>query len=126
MRTSLFGMGLLALSCLAPAFADEPPQKKSSVVMERKLTYAQGLLKALMTDDFDEISRNVKLMQTFTRLEEMYRSKQPGYAEQLEKFQTAVADLSKAAEAKDHDRASQGYVDMVQSCIRCHKLLKQK
>ena len=124
MRTSFVGSCLIGLCCAVSAFAQEAKERKPSVVMERKLTYAQNLLKGLMTEDFDEIARSVKLMRVFTRLEEMYRSKQPEYAEQLTKFQNAVADLSKATDAKDHDGASQAYVDMVQSCIRCHKLLK--
>lgn len=125
MRCFAIGWCLAGLFCMASTFADEP-QRKSSVVMERKLEYAQNLLKALMTEDFDEIARNVKLMKTFTRLEEMYRSKQPGYAEQLTKFQESVAQLSQATDDKNHDQASQAYVDMVQSCIRCHKLLKKE
>lgn len=124
MRNLAIGWCLLGLFCTATTLADEPQEKKSSVVMERKLEYAQNLLKALMKEDFDEIDRNVKLMKTFTRLEEMYRSKLPGYGEQLTKFQHAVTDLAKASDDKNHDRASTAYVAMVQSCISCHKLLK--
>ena len=105
--------------------ADQEPPKRS-VLMEKKVEYAQNLLKALMTENFDEADRNVKLMKTFTRLEEMYRGKRPEYKAQLTKFQTSISELTTTVEAKDYDKASDAYVNMIQSCIRCHRELKHE
>ena len=93
--------------------------------MEKKLEYAQDILKALMNDDFDRLERDVKLMKVFTRLEGMYGAQQPGYREQLVKFQDSVAALSTSVIEKNHDTASQAYLNMVRSCIDCHKIIKQ-
>ncbi len=112
----------VTLACVASA--DEPKPSKPSVVMEKKLEYSQDILKALMNDDFDRLERDVKLMQVFTRLEEMYRAKSPEYQDQLTKFRTSVTALSKSIEEKNRESASQAYVDMVQSCIRCHRILR--
>jgi hypothetical protein len=105
--------------------ADEPKRPSgSSVVMEKKTEYSQDMLKALMNNDFDRLGHDVKLMRVFTRLEEMYRAKSSDYQEQLTKFTTAVTELSKAAEEQDLENASQAYVDMIQSCIRCHRIIR--
>ena len=112
------------LSWMSGTPADEPKPSQPSVIMEKKLEYAQDILKALMNEDFDRLDRDVKLMKVFTRLEEMYRAKQPEYHEQLTKFQNSVAGLSKSVEEKNHEGASQAYLSMVQSCIQCHKIIK--
>ena len=113
------------IAFLGFASADEPSPPKSNVVMEKKLEYAQDILKALMNDDFDRLERDVKLMKVFTRLEGMYGAKQPGYREQLVKFQDSVTALSTSVAEKNHDTASQAYLNMVRSCIDCHKIIKQ-
>ena len=104
--------------------ADEPKPAQSSVVMEKKLEYAQDILKGLMNNDFDRLERDAKLMKVFTRLEEMYRAKQPEYREQLVKFQDSVTALSRSVEQKKHDDASRAYLNMVESCIQCHKIIR--
>ncbi len=126
MRISLVVAVLVTSFCLAASFAADPEKSKPSVVMQKKLEYSQNLLSALMSEDFEEAERNVKLMKTFTRLEEMLRSKKPGYREQLDHFEDAVAELSTAVDAEDHDRASKAYLDMLDSCIRCHKAMKSE
>jgi hypothetical protein len=123
---SVLWVGLsLSLIGLATARAEEPAPAKGSVVMAKKLEYSQQLLSALMTENYDEADRNVKLMKIFTRLEEMYRGKTPEYKAQLKKFQDSVTQLSTAVEAKQHDAASQAYLDMLKSCIQCHKTLQK-
>jgi hypothetical protein len=120
----MIGLCAAFFAWMSVTSADEPKPAKSSVVMEKKLEYAQDILKALMNEDFDRLERDVKLMKVFTRLEEMYSAKQPGYREQLTKFQTSVAALTTSVEAKNHETASQAYLNMVQSCIQCHKIIK--
>ena len=110
---------------LGLATADEPSPPKSNVVMEKKLEYAQDILKALMNEDFDRLERDVKLMKVFTRLEGMYGARQPGYREQLAKFQDSVTALSTSVIEKNHETASKAYLNMVRSCIDCHKIIKQ-
>lgn len=107
------------------AHGDEPKISKPNIVMEKKSEYAQDMLKALMSDDFERLERDVTLMQIFTRLEEMYRADNPAYHEQLTKFRSSVTALSKSVEQKNREEASQAYVDMVQSCIRCHRIIRK-
>jgi len=113
-------------AAFAVVSAAEPKPVKSNVIMEKKLEYSQDMLKALMNEDFNRLERNVKLMRIFTRLEEMYGGKQPGYREQLVNFQNSVAALSTSVEEKNHAGTSQAYLNMVQSCIQCHKMIKHK
>lgn len=108
------------------ASAEEPKASKPSIVMEKKLEYSQDMLKALMNDDFDRLDRDVKLMEVFTRLEEMYRAKQPSYQEQFGKFRDSLGSLSKSVAAKDSKTASRAYADMVQSCIHCHQEIRSR
>jgi len=113
-------------AAFAVVSAAEPKPAKSNVIMEKKLEYSQDILTALMNEDFNRLERNVKLMRIFTRLEEMYGGKQPGYREQLLKFQNSVTALSTSVEEKNHEGASQAYLNMVQSCIQCHKMIKHQ
>lgn len=106
--------------------AQDPKPSQPSVVMEKKLEYSQDMLKALMNDDFERLDRDVKLMQVFTRLEEMYRGKQPKYQEQFAKFRDSLGSLSKAVVEKDSESAAQNYSNMVQSCIRCHQIIRNR
>lgn len=108
------------------ATAEEPKPAKPSVVMEKKLEYSQDILKALMNDDFDRLDRDVKLMQVFTRLEEMYRAKQPDYQEQFGKFRDSLSSLSKSVTEKNSETAARDYGNMVQSCIRCHQIIRNR
>ncbi len=126
MRISVVVALLVTSFCLAASFAADPEKPKPSILMQKKLEYSQNLLSTLMSEDFEEAKRNVGLMKTFTRLEEMYRSKKPGYREQLDNFQDSVAELSTAIDDEDHDRASKAYLKMVDSCIRCHRAMKSE
>ncbi|MBA4019956.1 MAG: hypothetical protein C0483_22550 [Pirellula sp.] len=125
MRTLVFlVLCFLTLAQIRPTQGDEPKPSQSSVVMEKKLEYAQDILKGLMNKDFDRLDRDAKLMKVFTRLEEMYRGKQPEYREQLAKFQNSVTALSAAVDQKKQDDASRAYLNMVDSCIQCHRILR--
>lgn len=115
---------LVSAALLAPAAEPEP--KKPSIVMEKKLEYSQDMLKALVNDDFARLDRDVKLMEVFTRLEEMYRAKRPDYQDQLAKFKSSLSMMSKAVEQTDHDAAAEAYGTMVQSCIRCHQIIRSR
>jgi hypothetical protein len=119
-------LGLWIYGTTFVAMAQDPKPSKPSVVMAKKLEYSQDMLKALMNDDFERLERDVKLMQVFTRLEEMYRAKQPKYQEQFVKFRDSLDSLSKSVAEKDSESASQSYSNMVQSCIRCHQLIRNR
>lgn len=122
MSSAVFLAGVFL--CVVTAVAQQPKESKKSVVMEKKLEYSQGLLKALVTGDFDLADRNMNLMKTFTRLEEFYNNKRPEYGVELKKFQAANNDLSQAVERKDLDEAARAYGRLTQSCINCHQVLR--
>ena len=115
---------LVLMTC--SSFAAEGEKPKSSVIMEKKLEYSEELLRSMITEDFAAAERDVKLLKTFTRLEEMYRGKRPEYRAQLTKFQDSISALSKAVDDKNLDAMSSGYADMVQSCVKCHQILRSK
>ncbi|MBN8626887.1 MAG: cytochrome c [Planctomycetes bacterium] len=119
------GVVVASIAIALSASGDEPtPPATSSVVMEKKSELSQDMLNALMHNDLDRLERDVKLMQVFTRLEAMYRSKTPDYQEQLKKFQAALSTMSKAVSEKNEKGASEAYVDMLQTCIRCHRIIR--
>ena len=116
----------LVIFCACSSLAAEGEKPKSSVIMEKKLEYSQQLLSAMITEDFTAAERDIKLLKTFTRLEEMYRGKRPEYRAQLTKFQDSITAISKAVDDKNLDEMSRGYADMVQSCVKCHEILRSK
>jgi hypothetical protein len=126
MRIAAVVAVLVASISLAASIAEESEPSKPSVVMQKKLEYSQNLLSALMSEDFEEADRNVKLLKTYTRLEEMLRNKKPGYREQLDRFEDSLAELSTAVNAEDHNRASKAYLDMLASCILCHRVMRSE
>lgn len=113
-------------SLLVAARAEEPKAAKPSIVMTKKLEYSQDMLQALMNDDFERLERDVNLMQVFTRLEEMYRAKKPEYQTQLTKFRESITALTKSISDKDEESASKAYANMVESCIRCHRVIRNQ
>lgn len=104
----------------------ESPTPKSGILMSKKLEYSQNLLQALMNDDYEKAAENVRHMQSFTRLEDMFRSERPNYRQQFIAFRDSVADLSQAVRDKNDEHMSAAYLRMIQSCVGCHKELRQK
>lgn len=121
-------IALLLFSGLAACLhaADPASTAKSNTLMEKKLEYSEGLLKSLVRGDFDEARRNAKLMKTFTRLEQLYQGKNPEYAVQLKEFQATNAALSQAIEDKKLNDASKAYGAMIESCIKCHAVIRDE
>lgn len=128
MRRSYLSATVLLCGILATTTsrgADQEPERKPNLLMEKKLEYSQGLLQALVNGDYDEARRNAKLMKTFTRLEQLYQGKNPEYAVQLKEFQATTTALSSAIDEKKLGDASKAYGAMIQSCVKCHEVIRE-
>ena len=94
--------------------------------MKQKLTYAQGILNGLATEDYKLIQDNAMAMKGLNKLEFFVRQKPEGYRAQLKTFQFSVSELVRNAEDKNLDGATLAFTQMTISCVNCHKELRKQ
>ncbi len=82
------------------------------------------MLAALTKSDFDDISENAQKMRDLNRFESFVRRRTPAYRTQLRFFQHANAELVRASEAKNIEAATLAFNQLTNSCVNCHKQLR--
>ena len=105
-----------------PTVAKE--SKPVSFWMEKKLEYAQEILRGLASGDLDEVSEKAEQMRLLSKVEGWVRHRKPGYTAQFQVFEFANAQLLKNAQIKNLDGASIAFQQLTMSCISCHKMLR--
>ena len=104
--------------------ADEGDDQKPSVWMKKKLEFTEKILAGLASEDYDNIGKNARLMNTMSHLEKWVRGNTPEYRTQLKIFQNANDHLIRMADEKNLDGAALAYVQMTLSCVNCHKVVR--
>jgi len=94
-------------------------------LMRQKLDHAQDLLAALSIGDFDRMISNSRELQRISLEARWSQPHSPAYADLGEEFRAALERLVSAAEKQNIDSASLNYVQMVLTCIQCHKVVRE-
>jgi len=96
--------------------------------MEVKRLSAAEVFSALTVGDFKQLETSARRMQILNLLEQWRRDnafeKESDYQGQLNAFEFATKELIRTAKAKDVDGALGAYINLTQSCVRCHKLIR--
>jgi hypothetical protein len=103
---------------------DDPEKDKSSIWMKEKLQASQNILSGLTKADFDIVRRNAESMLFVSYLEKWVRAETPGYQNMMRDFEYANKSLVRAAQEKNLDSATLGYVQLTLSCVNCHKVVR--
>lgn len=97
--------------------------------MEIKLHSSQEVFAGLTNGDFQKVQRNARRMQVFNLLEQWstrrgeYR-RRSDYEGQLNAFEYATKELVRQSGERNIEGTLKAYVDLSQSCVRCHELIR--
>lgn len=114
----------------SPEGADEAAQSATDpdLWMKSKQQSAQSIFAGLTQGDFDEVERSARRMLFVNVLEQWLRdedfTRESDYRGQLNAFEFAAKELVRHAEDENMDGALEAYVQMSQSCVRCHQLIR--
>jgi hypothetical protein len=99
-------------------------EQKASFWMKKKLEYSERILAGLTSEDFDLVAKNARSMNALGYLEKWVRGNTPHYRGQLRIFQKANEQLIEMADEKNLDGAALAYVQLMLSCVNCHKIVR--
>lgn len=108
--------------------SQDPPPGDRDAWMQVKLTSAQQILAHLTSGDFEKLQTSARRMQVMNLLEQWSRDEdftdKSDYEGQLNAFEFATKELIRHADDKDIDGALKSYVALTESCVNCHKLIR--
>jgi cytochrome c556 len=110
---------LLAVAVGGPSPSAQTRQL--SQVMRMKLDHSKDILEALVTSDWQLLDRASRDMAGVADDPAWRILTMPEYVRQSEAFLRATDDLIDAAERRDLEAASLGYVSLTTSCVSCHR-----
>ena len=116
---------LILLGVSMPALTKEPMDKEQ-VFMRTKLAHSQQVLEGLATEDFQSIadhSNQLKLISLDANWQVLQTEE---YIRQSKEFRRATDNLTAAAEKKNLDGAVLAYFQLTQSCVSCHKYVRDQ
>ena len=117
-------LAVLALLSMRVRVAAAAEPQDPSYWMQKKLEYSQGILVGLAKGDFAAIEKNASTMNHLSQIEKWVRAGAPEYKAQLAAFRTANKNLVRMAKEQDIDGATLAYMQLTQSCVHCHKLIR--
>jgi len=107
---------------------DKPVQGAKEVpgsLMQQKLEHAQGLLSALSVGDFDRMVTDSRELQRISLEARWSQPYSPEYAEFGDDFRSSLDRVIAAAQKRNIDGAALNYVEVVLTCIDCHKAVRE-
>jgi hypothetical protein len=108
--------------------ADDREEDDPDGWMRAKLASTQRIFEGLTEGDFDAVATNARRMRSVHFLEQWLRDTgfedQSEYQGQLNAFEFANKELIRFADDEDVDGALDAYLQLSESCIRCHQLIR--
>ena len=92
-------------------------------VMRAKLDHSQRILEAVVTSNWQLLDQESRQMGLVVREPAWQALVMPEFIRHSEAFLRATEDLNEAANARDLERASLGFVSLTTSCVNCHRYL---
>jgi hypothetical protein len=120
-------IGMIA-ALLATVYASSLPGQTALTqqVMRDKLTRAEALLAALVTNDWAALERHGRALGDLTAKPGWDVLHLPEYLVQTGAFHVAARSLVTAAEARDEPGALVAYNELVTSCVECHRYMARR
>lgn len=90
-------------------------------LMRVKLEHAEGILRALVTEDFAALERHAAQMGDLAKQPEWGVLKTPEYLRHSADFLSAADALAASARARDLNGATLDYARLTIQCVQCHR-----
>lgn len=115
---------VIALVFVAARVAGAAEPEEPSFWMKKKMEYSQNILEGLAKADFAAIEKNASSMNSLAQIENWVRANTPEYKRELTTFRAANKGLIRMAQDEDVDGATLAFMQLTQSCVQCHKLIR--
>jgi hypothetical protein len=128
MNSHFFLVPLILASLLAGTkFTYAQPEKESGVktAMRQKVAYSEQVLVGITLEDYGLMAKNAEKLVELSNKTNWYSRQVPEYELFLNEFRRNAQELTRAGEQKNLDAASLAYVQMILSCVSCHKFIRQ-
>jgi hypothetical protein len=106
--------------------AAEKVVKPAQVFMRQKLTYAQGVLEGITLEKFDLVITNAAKLRDMSLTNAFVLLGNREYQTYKTNFQMSVDALTAAAKDQNHEKATEAYMKMTQSCFDCHQTFRRE
>lgn len=117
----------------APVKNEQPAQTEetfqgepASVWMRKKLDLSRNMLGGIAEGDFAEIAKNAQALRTLSKFESFVRRSTPGYRTQVDFFEHSLDEIIRQAKKENLEGVTLGFNQLTQSCVSCHKQLREK
>jgi gentisate 1,2-dioxygenase len=94
-------------------------------LMRQKLEHAQQLLSALSLGDYDRMVMHAHELQRISIEARWSQPHSPSYAQYGDDFRSALDRMVAAAQKQNIDGAALNYVQVVLTCVQCHKVVRE-
>jgi cytochrome c556 len=108
----------------ASAKEDKPDADENrdlAAFMRMQLNHSQKALEGLVTEDFKLMAHHSNQMALLVQDENWMIVETPEYRHHSADFQMVANRLTEAARTENLDGATLAYVDLMMSCVNCHK-----
>ena len=130
MRTKWTPMGIIAAvavsCCILGRSAQAQGTHPTRDFMRQKLTYTQGIVEGLVSEKYELVVTNGTALRNMSLTNAFFQLGNPDYFERIKHFQAKVDGLVNAAKAKDLEKSSEQYSEVVNSCVACHKSFRRE
>jgi cytochrome c556 len=117
-------LAAIAVFVAAVRVAGAAENEEPSFWMKKKMEYSEKILAGLAKADFEAIEKNARSMNSLSQIESWVRAGTPAYKAQLATFRSANKSLIRMAQEEDVDGATLAFMQLTQSCVQCHKLIR--
>lgn len=108
----------------SPVAANDSAQDGGDSLMQQKLSHAQALLEGLALEDFESIATHAQALQQISLEADWAGIPNKDYGEYGNKFREAASKTEKAATEGNLDSAAWQYMQVVVTCVECHKAVR--
>ena len=118
---------ILALFCASTRSTCAQADKESDVkeAMRQKVAYSQQVPVGITLEDYGLIANNAQKLLELSNKTNWYSRQVPEYELFLNEFRRNAQELMEAGRQKNLDAASLAYVQMIMSCVSCHKFIRK-
>ncbi len=92
--------------------------------MRQKLAASNQILEGLCTEDLSQVAKAARQLHQMSAAEQWHVQNDVIYKQSSAEFQQITADLVKAADEKNLDRAVLKWMDATMSCVDCHRFVR--
>ena len=124
-KTSIILLVSLVIVIIMIAFSAARQTNPQRAVMRQKLHYAQGVLEALVLEDFEGIEDHAQRLRQLNETFAWNGMKTPEYATHSSAFGYATDSLREAAHEKTLEGTALAYVELTLICVQCHKEVRR-